>query len=84
MAEYEMRPDTGSTFKNLKKTSDTHAGYTGTALVGGVEYWLNTFVKKDKNGNPWFSHSFKVKQPRQETSSHPVAKPDDDLDSLPF
>lgn len=63
---YEKRENSGSAFKNRKKIEESHADYTGDCLIDGQEYWINTWVKKDKNGNPWFSHSFRKKQPRSE------------------
>lgn len=58
---YEMRENTGSLFKNEKKEKETHPNARGSALIGGVEYWVDAWTKKDKNGNPWQSLSFKPK-----------------------
>lgn len=84
---YEKKENSGSAFKNTRKAAETHADYTGDCLIDGQEYWINTWVKKDKNGNPWFSHSFRKKQPRQDTDT-PVktqSKHDIELsDDIPF
>ena len=50
---YEMRPNSGSVFKNQRRRTDNDAVYTGSALVDGKEYWLNCWPKKDKNGDTW-------------------------------
>lgn len=84
---YEKKENSGSAFKNTRKASETHADYTGDCLIDGQEYWINTWVKKDKNGNPWFSHSFRKKQPRSENQApaKTQSKHDIDLDdSIPF
>jgi hypothetical protein len=89
---YEQREMSGSLFKNRKRETDAHPQATGTALIGGVEYWVNAWTKRDKNGNPWQSLSFKRKDARAAAPAAPAApKPasdkrhDDDLESdIPF
>lgn len=66
---FEQKNNTGSIFKNTHKESESHADGTGSALINGVEYWVNSWTKKDKNGNPWRSLSFKLKE-----SKPPVAQ----------
>ena len=80
---YEMRENTGSLFKNEKRTSDTHANATGTALIGGVEYWVNAWTKEGKGGK-WQSLSFKPKE--KQVARNPERQPgEDDLESdIPF
>jgi hypothetical protein len=56
-------------------------------MIGGVEYWVAAWTKKDKNGNPWQSLSFTKKDEKQ--AAPPVSnKPKpriDELDSdIPF
>lgn len=61
MSQYD-NTDRGVLFKNKEKKQDTHADYQGNINVAGQEYWLNAWVKKDKNGNPFMSLSVKLKQ----------------------
>lgn len=84
---YEKRENSGSAFKNRKKAQESHADYTGECLIDGQEYWINTWVKKDKNGNPWFSHSFRKKQPRAEGQAPTKTQSKHDIelsDDIPF
>jgi hypothetical protein len=76
---YEQRDDSGSLFKNDKREKDTHPNARGSAKIGGVEYWVDAWTKKDKNGNPWQSLSFK----RKDASKPAAKKPADDGD-VPF
>lgn len=81
---YEKKELSGSTFKNRNKAQETHADYTGDCLIDGQEYWMNTWVRKTKDGTSYFSHSFRKKQPRSDASARQEAKPaaaviDDDL-----
>ena len=58
---YEQRDNSGSLFKNDKKTEPNHSDYNGSIMVGGVEYWLNGWVKETKDGRKYFSLSTKPK-----------------------
>jgi uncharacterized protein (DUF736 family) len=58
---YEQRPNTGSLFRNDKKEADTHADYRGTALVGGVEYWLDAWINESSSGSKYMSLKLKPK-----------------------
>ena len=73
----------GRLFRNEEKESDTHADYSGSINVEGVEYWLNAWVKVSKKGTKFFSLSVKPK--KVETRTHRASGPaavagmDDDL-----
>lgn len=53
--------DTGGLFKNDKKETDKHPDYRGSCFVGGVEYWISSWINKDKNGNKYMSLKFNQK-----------------------
>lgn len=63
MADYETKNMTGSAFKNRNRRSDNDSNYTGTVKINDQEYWINVWVKKTKDGDPWFSYSFREKKP---------------------
>lgn len=82
MSGYEQKDLSGSIFKNNRKEKPTHPDLTGTALIEGKHYWVSAWEKIDKNGNPWFSFSFKEKdfsQAKQAVKSAPQDKFEDDL-----
>lgn len=59
---YEQKPGTGSALKNTRKQDDRHADYAGTYKdANGNDHWFNLWVKKDKNGNDYFSFTIKPK-----------------------
>lgn len=84
MAEYETRDMSGSAFKNKNRRSDKDSNYGGTVKIEGKEYWINVWVKKDKNGDPWFSYSFREKQPRGEAPRQQQSQPVELDDNIPF
>jgi hypothetical protein len=57
---YEKKDNTGAIFKNDKKKQDNHPDRTGTAMIGGVEYWVNGWIKDGAKGK-FLSMSFKPK-----------------------
>ena len=85
---FEQRENSGSLFKNQKRTSETHAHATGSALINGVEYWVNAWTKEGKSGK-WQSLQFKPKE--KQVARNPerqprAAFPGDDVpeDLIPF
>lgn len=83
---YTPKDNTGSVFVNDRKEKDTHPDRTGTALIGGVEYWVSGWLK-EANGKKFLSLAFKPKDEKQKPERPKTSKPafvDDDLDGLPF
>lgn len=78
MSNYEQKDGNGALFKNHEKESETHADYRGSIKIGGVEYWLNAWIKESKKGTKYMSLSAKPKLPR---GDKPVA---DTNDGAPF
>lgn len=59
---YEAKDLSGVLFKNEKKTQDTHPDYTGSALIEGVNYFMDAWIKTSTtNGNKFMSFRFKPK-----------------------
>ena len=86
---YEIRPNSGSLFKN-EKQKETHPDYKGTALINGVEMWMSSWLKTGANGTKFMSFSF---QPKEQQQAQPAARQAvkqapaanfDDLEDLPF
>lgn len=66
MAEYD-NTNRGSIWKNDKKDSDKHPDFTGSLNVGGVEYWVSAWKRKEGAAAkaPALSFSIKPKDEQQ-------------------
>lgn len=58
----------GSIWKNDKKEKDTHPDFTGSLNVGGVEYWVSAWKRKEDAPAKAPALSFSVK-PKDEQAS---------------
>ena len=87
---YEQKDMSGSLFKNDRREKDTHPHAKGSALIGGVEYWVSAWTKEARDGSKYQSLSFTRKNADQ-TGSAARQEParsqfesDDDLSDVPF
>jgi uncharacterized protein (DUF736 family) len=91
---YEMKPNTGSLFKNDRKETDTHPDYKGSALIDGLgECWLDAWINTAKDGSKYMSLKLKPKEARGQqfsatppkgTDTEPMTSADLDDDFVPF
>lgn len=63
----------GALFKNDRKQSENHPDYNGSLNVGGHDFWISSWLKKDRNGNTFMSLSVKPKDGRPERET-PAAR----------
>jgi hypothetical protein len=87
---YTPKDNTGTLFKNDKKESDSHPNARGSALIDGVEYWVDAWTNEDKNGNKYQKMTFKRKDAkgpgRDKAEAWKAGQPrrHDEDDSAPF
>lgn len=79
---YQPKDNSGSLFKNDRKEADTHPEYKGTALINGVEYWMDAWINESSSGAKYMSLKFKAKQ--ASSGRGESRQPYDDDESAPF
>jgi hypothetical protein len=62
---FAHKENTGSVFVNERKSEDTHPDRSGSALINGVEMWVNGWLRKTKDGEPYLYLTFKPKEEAQ-------------------
>ena len=88
---YEMKPSSGSLFKNDRKEKETHPDLKGKVMLpNGEVRWVSAWKKKTAAGDTWLSLALGdlVQGAGQPVSAHSAAKAnafvaDDDSD-IPF
>jgi hypothetical protein len=79
---YEHKPNEGSLFVNKDRTEDKHANAKGSALIGGVEYWVDAWTNETDAGAKWQKLRFKPKDQQQKPAATPEPTPFND--DIPF
>jgi hypothetical protein len=82
---FEQKDFSGAVFVNDRKR-EGEAGKndpdrTGSAMIGGVEYYVSGWLRKTKDGKPYLSLAFKRKQEAPDRSR---SRADEFQDSIPF
>lgn len=80
MADFQQFPNSGSLFKNERKTTEKHPDYSGSLNVDGVDFWVSGWIKTAKNGKKFLSLAINPKQPKEPGQALPPLEDDD----LPF
>ena len=83
---FQLKPNTGSLFKNEKKEKPNQPDYNGTVNVDGKVYYLAGWKKAGKDGTTWLSLA--VNEPKQKETTRPAPNQtgtfSDIDDSIPF
>jgi hypothetical protein len=82
---YEHKANSGSLFGNDKKEKETQPDWKGSALIGGVEYWLSGWGKEGRLGLKFERKD--EKKPESKPVDKSYQEPIRDIideDSIPF
>lgn len=93
MMAFEMKPNTGSLFKNDRREKDSQPHAKGSALIDGIEYWISAWTNESKSGEKYQSLKFERKtgadgrgerkrgydQPEQDAPANRYADLDDEV-----
>lgn len=87
MADYEKYPNSGILGKNDKmREGKQDPPYRGSCGIDGEEYWLSAWIKESKDGNKFFSLSFRNKKDDKAKPAAKKAAPkqEEAEDDIPF
>lgn len=90
MSDYRHKDDTGSLFGNDRREKETQPHAKGSAMIGGVEYWLSAWTNTTNDGRKYQSIKFERKDAsNQSTQIAPAPEPIADVwprvnDEIPF
>lgn len=59
---FQQKPNTGSLFKNHKKSKENQPDYSGSCLIDGKKMKIGAWLKTSKKGEKFFSMSFQAPQ----------------------
>ncbi len=84
MSDYQQKPNSGSLFRNDRKTAANHPDHKGSALIDGKEYWISAWINEAKSsGKKYFGLAFELKEEQaqrsQQTAAPAQAEFDDDV-----
>ena len=75
----------GAIWKNDDKREDNHPDFKGSLNVGGVEYWVSAWKRKEGAGAKSPALSFSVKPKEEKRSAQTSARKNEDMDDeIPF
>jgi hypothetical protein len=82
---YETKELQGSLFRNQKREKDSQPNMTGSAKIGGVEYWISGWTKGEGEKR-WISLAFKPKDGTvvPKGDKRPSRKEQDEDSQIPF
>lgn len=79
---YEQKDNAGALFINDKRETDKHPNAKGSAMIGGVEYWVSAWTNTSQKGTKYQSLSFQPKD--QQAISSPTTAEAPLEDEMPF
>ena len=84
MSAYQHKDDTGSLFANDKREKETQPNAKGSAMIGGVEYWLSAWTNTSNDGKKYQSIKFERKDASKAAQPAPALAPEPIADEIPF
>jgi len=61
MSQYEQKDNSGALFVNDKREKETQPNAKGSAMIGGVEYWVSAWTNTSSKGAKYQSLKFERK-----------------------
>jgi uncharacterized protein (DUF736 family) len=80
---FKQRPNSGTLFKNDKKSQPNHPDYRGDCEVNGTKLSISAWIKDGQRGK-FMSLSFSPPRERQAAAAAPEAEPPTPEADVPF
>jgi len=84
MSQYEQKNDTGALFVNDKRDKETQPNAKGSALIGGIEYWVSAWTNTSSKGWKYQSLKFERKDAKFDNTAELQSQGIPDDASIPF
>jgi len=81
MSQYEQKDNSGALFVNDKREKETQPNAKGSAMIGGVEYWVSAWTNTSSKGTKYQSLKF---EPKDGQAQSAPAQPEAFSDAVPF
>jgi len=81
MSQYEQKDNSGALFVNDKREKETQPNAKGSAMIGGVEYWVSAWTNTSSKGTKYQSLKF---EPKDAQAQSVPAQPEAFSDAVPF
>lgn len=75
MSNYQQKDNSGALFANTKREKDSHPNATGSAMIGGVEYWVSAWTNKSEKGTVYQGLKFEPKESKEDAKGNDSAVP---------
>lgn len=82
MSQYEQKDNAGALFINDKREKETQPNAKGSAMIGGVEYWVSAWTNTSSKGTKYQSLKFERKD--QQIANTAELQSQGIADEIPF
>lgn len=84
MSQYEQKDNSGALFVNDKRDKETQPNAKGSAMIGGVEYWVSAWTNTSSKGAKYQSLKFERKDQQFANTAELQTQGIPDDASIPF
>lgn len=81
---YELKNLQGSLFKNDRKETEKQPDYNGSCMIGGLEFWISAWIKRQEGKKTFMSLAFTKKDDGAPKATTSTPAPANDSDDVPF
>ena len=76
---FEHKANSGSIFRNDRKSRDSQPDHRGDCKIDGTDYWISAWVNETNGGTKYFSLKFEPKEGKSPATTSPTIEFDKDV-----